>query len=144
VAAPKVVKWVAALTALFSFRMIAGGRRAYWAITGGIPAIYAVGGVGDLLAGVTAPLVAYALLCSRSRTAWLMACLWHLFSACDFVFGNAAHFIAVRGAWVTSPGAPPVPITALRVGMLSFLVLLDIVSIIALNRDEARAHFDAK
>jgi hypothetical protein len=139
---PRTVTFVAVVTGLFSIRLIGGGTRAVWAMTGGIPLIFVVGGVGDFLAGLTAPFVTFALMRSRSRTTWLLASLWHLYSACDFVFANAAHVIGNHGLWATTPGAPMIPVSTTRVVVLSLVVLLDVASILLLNGEAARDHFE--
>lgn len=95
-ARPVVVLLVAVLTGIFTFRILAIFL-GFQAVRGAIPLIFAIGGFGDFIAGISAPFIVWRLLKQPNLTSWALALMWHTYSFCDFVFGNAAHTIATGG-----------------------------------------------
>jgi hypothetical protein len=84
---------VAALIAL-STLCAASLLFAIHALTGAFPPTFLVSGVGDFVAGLTAPLVAWLLLSRPAPGTWLAAVVWLVYSAADFVFVNSANYLA--------------------------------------------------
>jgi hypothetical protein len=118
-----MIALVAGFTALSTLRLVGGGYRTFAALTGRLPTIFIIGGIGDFIAGALAPIIAWRLLRRPNATTWLVACLWHLYSACDFVFANAAHVLASDE-----------PFGPIRATVLSLIVALNGASIVAIWR----------
>lgn len=140
--APRIARLVAYFTAISSFRAVLGPLLATRALTGSYPLVFVIGGCGDALAGALAPLVAWRLLRRPNLTTWLLACMWQLYSACDFLFANAAHLIATRGMMPAADGT----LRPVGIGFALFVALfvaLHFASIVLLQRDAVRRHYAA-
>src|SRR5579871_2272577 len=79
---------IAILTLLHTTRLTSW-RIAWNAYKGNLPLVLVIPGIGDVLAGLTAPLVAYRLLRSRTQGSWTTALVWHAVAWEDFVVGQS-------------------------------------------------------
>ncbi len=103
-ARPRIATIAAIIIALNIYRIAALGL-AISVATGGYPAAYMIPGIGDFLAGLTTPIIAFGLWRRRSLTPWLFAIVWLSLSilahSLGYVFGYS--FIAEKqGLWKSS------------------------------------------
>ena len=107
------------------------------AATGEVPAVFIIPGVGDFLAGITAPIVAYLLWRRRGLRVWLVAIVWHVLALTDLLIGQSLQFLVQPENGTT----PPVAVLAIALTIWIALDITHVLSIVLLSRKPMRDYF---
>jgi len=135
---PWLIIIAAVLIALNTLR-IAALTFALRAAAGTIPPTFLVSGVGDFLAGITAPVVAWLLIRRPSFASWLAGVVWIVYSFADFVFVNSANYLATGLVPNNSGALVPAGPTYL-LSLLAFVTVTHMAMFMLLSMPRVRAY----
>ena len=107
------------------------------AAAGEVPAIFVVPGVGDFLAGITAPVIAFLLWHRRGLWVWLAAIVWHALALSDLLIGQSIQFLVQPENGTT----PPAVVLVIALAVWVALDVTHVLSIVSLWRKPMRDYF---
>lgn len=81
-----ITKLLAFLTSINTIRLIGGTQRTLATFQGRLPNAHYLPGIGDMIAGFTAPLIAYLLMKQKIGHKWYLAAIgWNIYGAMDLI-----------------------------------------------------------
>lgn len=124
------------LTVIHVYRVAALGL-VLTALEGGVPPVFIIPGVGDFLAGITAPIIAFLLWRRRGLRVWLAAIVWHALALSDLLVGQSIQFIVQPESGITPPDA----VLAIALTIWIALDITHLLSIVLLSRKPMRDYY---
>lgn len=133
---PKTIVTLIALLALFQFIRVFALSLIQGVLSGQYSDAWLFPAMTDVVIGVSAIFVAYALWRMRGLAVWTVGIVWFIISISDHL---DAMTVAVNTTEALPPGFPPTPTAT--VIMLAVMSALEIAALIALTSGKLRAFY---